>query len=272
FQSGRVPHNLSNDLGLLLFLKGDGRTYQARLTTNATFRGMDVSFAADFETVAGDWMQVKVPWTAFTGSFRGMSLPDKTLEPSQVQRVAILIGDKKQAPFSLEVGWIRTYGKGQGEFKRAKAGAKPAPTTAGGPQQIIPTSVADGRFTTLKTALDAAGLTPFFQWDNPLTVFAPTDEAFAKLAPAVLEDLLLPENKKKLVSVLSYHVVTGDNRLPDALSATEVKTIEGSPLKVVFSEGKVKVNDATLVEADIDCSDGVIHVVDTVLLPPSLRG
>ena len=136
---------------------------------------------------------------------------------------------------------------------------------------LIATAVADGRFTILKQALDAAGLTTFFQWDDPLTIFAPTDEAFAKLPEGVLEDLLRPENKKKLITLLSYHVSTGANGLGDALKAKEVSTIEGSPVEFSFSDGKVRVNGAALIDADVKCSDGVIHVIDSVLVPSQLK-
>jgi uncharacterized surface protein with fasciclin (FAS1) repeats len=269
-RSGRVNLNLSNDLGLLLLVKGDGRTYEARLDSDARFRGNTVSFAGEFKTTKGKWQQVKIPFSAFKGSFRGTDLPDMVLDPSLVQGVGILLADKQAGPFDLEIDWIRTYGKGQGSFterntKPASGEGQPEVTT---PSNLIATAVADGRFKTLKTALDTAGLTPFFQWANPLTVFAPTDEAFAKLPKDVLADLLKPENKQKLISLLSYHVSPGANGLADALKSKEIETIQGAPLKVAFSGGRVRVNDAVLVDGDVRCSDGVIHVIDTVLLPP----
>ena len=87
-----------------------GRTYQVRLTTDAVFRGMEVSFAAEFTTIKGEWMEAKIPFAGFKGSFRGLDLPDERLDTSKVRRVSILIGDKKQAPFSVELDFIRTYG------------------------------------------------------------------------------------------------------------------------------------------------------------------
>ena len=115
-RSGKVDFNLSNDLGLLLLVKGDGRTYQARLATDARFRGMEVSFAGEFATVKGRWQQVKIPFSTFKGSFRGRDLPEKVLDPSMIQRIGILLADKQQGTFNLEIDWIRTYGKGQGNF------------------------------------------------------------------------------------------------------------------------------------------------------------
>jgi monofunctional biosynthetic peptidoglycan transglycosylase len=110
FRSGDVKLDLSNALGLLLRVKGDGRTYQVRLATDALFRGMEVSFAAEFATQRGEWIEVKVPFAGFKGSFRGLDLPEERLDTSKVRRVSILLGDKKQAPFEAEFDFIRTYG------------------------------------------------------------------------------------------------------------------------------------------------------------------
>lgn len=272
-RSGDVALNLSNDLGLLLRVRGDGRTYEARLATDATYRGMEVSFMGEFETKAGEWTQVKIPFSSFAGSFRGRDLPDAKLDPSMIQRIGILLADKKAGTFDLEIDYIRTYGKGQGAFterRDAAPGGEPV-TATGDENRLISTAVADGRFTTFKKALDAAGLTPFFQWDNPLTVFAPTDEAFARIPAETLENLLRPENKQQLVALLSHHVVTGSASLANSLGAGSVKTIEGGDLAVSFSTGRIRVNDAILLEGDIECSDGILHVVDTVLLPGAIE-
>jgi len=110
FRSGDLKLDLSSHLGLLLRVKGDGRTYQVRLATDAVFRGMEVSFAAEFTTIKGEWVEAKVPFSGFKGSFRGLNLPEERLDTSKVRRVSILIGDKKQAPFAVELDFIRTYG------------------------------------------------------------------------------------------------------------------------------------------------------------------
>jgi NADH dehydrogenase [ubiquinone] 1 alpha subcomplex assembly factor 1 len=109
FRSGDLKLDLSGDLGLLLRVKGDGRTYQARLATDALFRGMEVSFAAEFATKKGEWFEVKVPFASFKGTFRGLDLPKEKLDPAKVSRVSILLGDKKQGPFELEIDSIQTY-------------------------------------------------------------------------------------------------------------------------------------------------------------------
>lgn len=113
-RSADVDFNLSNDLGLLLLVKGDGRTYEARLDSSARFRGNPVSFAGKFKTTKGKWQQVKIPFSDFKGSFRGTELPKEVLDPSVIERVWILLGDKQEGPFNLEIDWIRTYGKSEG--------------------------------------------------------------------------------------------------------------------------------------------------------------
>jgi uncharacterized surface protein with fasciclin (FAS1) repeats len=273
-RSESVDFDLSNDLGLLLRVKGDGRTYQARLESDATYRGMKVSFSGEFTTKAGQWTQVKVPFSSFTGSLYGTDLPDKELNPAVVERVWILLADKKAGPFDLEIDWIRTYGKGQGPGALTQASPQPAPESqapAVATANLIDTAVADGRFSTLKAALDAAGLTVFFQWDNKLTVFAPTDEAFAKLPEGTVEELLKPKNKDLLVEILSYHVASGQFELPDALQASDIEVVKGGSVDVSFSNGRVRVNDANLIDGDVICTDGVIHVIDAVLLPEAVK-
>jgi hypothetical protein len=108
-RSGDVNLDLSKNLGLVLRVKGDGRTYQARLATDARYRGMEVSFSAEFATTKGEWIEVKVPFTTFKGSFRGTDLPDERLVPAKIRRLSILLGDKKQGPFEIEIDSIRTY-------------------------------------------------------------------------------------------------------------------------------------------------------------------
>jgi NADH dehydrogenase [ubiquinone] 1 alpha subcomplex assembly factor 1 len=110
FRSGDLKLDLSRHSGLVLRVKGDGRTYQVRLATDARFRGMEVSFAAEFATPKGEWAEVKVPFADFKGSFRGLDLPEERLDASKIRRVSILIGDKKQAPFAVELDFIRPYG------------------------------------------------------------------------------------------------------------------------------------------------------------------
>jgi uncharacterized surface protein with fasciclin (FAS1) repeats len=133
-------------------------------------------------------------------------------------------------------------------------------------KDIVETAVGAGQFKTLAAALQAAGLVDALKGKGPFTVFAPTDEAFAKLPKGTVEDLLKPENKEKLASILKYHVVEGRVFSPDAVKAGTAKTLQGGSVKIT-SEGGVKVDNAMVTTADLDASNGVIHVIDTVILP-----
>ena len=134
-------------------------------------------------------------------------------------------------------------------------------------KDIVDTAVAAGNFKTLAAALQAAGLVETLKSAGPFTVFAPTDEAFAKLPAGTVENLLKPENKEKLVAILTYHVVAGDVMAKDVVKLDEAKTVNGKSVKIMAHGGKVMVDGATVVKADIQCSNGVIHVIDTVLMP-----
>ncbi len=134
-------------------------------------------------------------------------------------------------------------------------------------ENIVETAVAADDFKTLTAALKAAGLVDTLEGRGPFTVFAPTDEAFAKLPAGTVEDLLKPENKEKLVSILTYHVVAGDVTAKDVAKLTEAKTVNGKELKITSLGGKVTVGGANVIKTDIKCSNGVIHIIDAVLLP-----
>lgn len=137
-----------------------------------------------------------------------------------------------------------------------------------GKADIVDTAVAAGQFKTLAAALTAADLISTLKGKGPFTVFAPTDEAFAKLPAGTVENLLKPENKEKLKAVLLYHVVSG--KVPASkvvkLNGKEVKTVQGGAVKINTGNG-VKVNDSTVVKTDIKAKNGIIHVIDTVLIP-----
>lgn len=134
-------------------------------------------------------------------------------------------------------------------------------------KDIVDTAAGAGQFKTLVAAVKAAGLVDTLKGDGPFTVFAPTDEAFAKLPDGTVEDLLKPENKDKLVSILTYHVVPGKIMSGDISGKeTEVKTVQGDMLDVNAKDG-VMVDEAKVVKADIPATNGVIHVIDTVVMP-----
>lgn len=158
----------------------------------------------------------------------------------------------KEASFALILGVLASV---------LPANAAPAK------MDIVDTAVAAGSFKTLAAALQAAGLVDTLKGKGPFTVFAPTDDAFAKLPPGTVETLLKPENKEKLKAILLYHVVAGDVTSGQVVKLTSAKAVNGQEVKISVVDGTVMINDAKVVKADIAASNGVIHVIDTVLLP-----
>ncbi len=145
--------------------------------------------------------------------------------------------------------------------------AMAAPKDNTGHKDIVDTAVATGSFQTLAKALQAADLVDTLKGPGPFTVFAPTDEAFAKLPAGTLGDLLKPENKDKLRAILTYHVVAGKIPSAKVVTLSSAKTVNGQEVKIKAMGGNVMVNNAHVVKADIPASNGVIHVIDTVILP-----
>jgi uncharacterized surface protein with fasciclin (FAS1) repeats len=137
--------------------------------------------------------------------------------------------------------------------------------TAAPAADIVDTAVSAGSFNTLVKAVQAAGLVDTLKGPGPFTVFAPTDEAFAKLPAGTLESLLA--NPEQLKKVLTYHVVAGKVMASDVVKLKEAKTVQGSAVKIKVSGGNVMVDNARVVKTDIECDNGVIHVIDTVILP-----
>jgi uncharacterized surface protein with fasciclin (FAS1) repeats len=135
-----------------------------------------------------------------------------------------------------------------------------------GTKDIVDTAVAAGNFKTLVTAVKAAGLVDTLKGEGPFTVFAPTDEAFAKIPEDKLQALL--KDKKALTAVLTYHVVSGKVMAADVVKLDSAKTVQGQSLGIVTKDGKVTINGVNAVKTDIVCKNGVIHVIDAVLMPP----
>jgi uncharacterized surface protein with fasciclin (FAS1) repeats len=144
-----------------------------------------------------------------------------------------------------------------------------APAANAQDKDIVDTAVAAGSFKTLATALQAAGLVETLKGPGPFTVFAPTDEAFAKLPKGTLDDLLKPENKEKLVSILTYHVVPGKVMAADVVKLKKAKTVQGSEISIKVKGEKVMADKANVIKTDVGASNGVIHVIDAVMMPPA---
>jgi uncharacterized surface protein with fasciclin (FAS1) repeats len=177
-----------------------------------------------------------------------------------VDSVGFTLADKKAGPFSLEVEYVKA-GFSSGE---------PSGEARGGTS--VDVASAAGSFKTLLAAATAADLAGALAGDGSLTVFAPTDEAFAKLPAGTVDELLKPENRGKLVDILKYHVISGRVPLAKALELGEAATLQGAVVTAGFTDGRVRIGAATLLKADIPASNGVIHVIDQVLLPPESSG
>lgn len=135
-------------------------------------------------------------------------------------------------------------------------------------KNIVEVAVAGG-FDTLVAAVKAAGLVEMLQGDGPFTVFAPTDEAFAKLPTGTVENLLQPENKDQLLAILAYHVVPARVTAAEVVNLDTAPTLQGATLDIETENGAVQINNATVTATDIEATNGIVHVIDTVLLPPS---
>jgi transforming growth factor-beta-induced protein len=148
----------------------------------------------------------------------------------------------------------------------APAPAEP-PEEVPAAMDIVDTAVAAGSFGTLVAAVQAADLVDVLKSEGPFTVFAPTDEAFAKLPAGTLDDLLKPESKEKLTAILTYHVVAGKVMAADVVGLTSATTVNGADLTIAVEGDTVMVDGAKVVQTDIECSNGVIHVIDAVVVP-----
>lgn len=145
--------------------------------------------------------------------------------------------------------------------------AEPQPAASSATADIVATAEGAGQFGTLLTAVRAADLEATLKGPGPFTVFAPTDDAFAKLPAGTVEGLLRPENKDELRAILTYHVVGGRVASADAVKLSSAKTVNGQELTLKAQDGALLVDEAKVVQADIEASNGIIHVIDTVMLP-----
>jgi len=134
-------------------------------------------------------------------------------------------------------------------------------------KDIVDLAVGTEFLSTLVAAVKAGGLVDVLKGDGPFTVFAPTNEAFAKLPEGTVESLLKPENKDKLIKILTYHVVAGKVMSTDLSNGMEAETVQGQKIKIMLKDGVAMVNNATITTADIEASNGVVHVIDTVIMP-----
>jgi uncharacterized surface protein with fasciclin (FAS1) repeats len=217
------------------------------------------SYRAFLPTTAGEWQETTIPFGDFKLQAFGQALPSKAINPAAVSSIGFMMADKKSGPFSLEIESVKATGPD----------AAATPEGAKGGKTLVDVATAAGGFKTLLAAAKSADLVGVLAGDGPLTVLAPTDEAFAKLPAGTVETLLKPENREQLVALLKHHVIAGRVTLAKALEAREGVTLQGSTLTIKFEDGRVRIGSATLVTADIQAANGIIHVIDQVLIPPT---
>ncbi|MFT5474253.1 MAG: putative surface protein with fasciclin (FAS1) repeats [Candidatus Promineifilaceae bacterium] len=233
-----------------LRVKGDGRSYKVHLRTAKTRSAS--AYSAPLPTEDGVWNNISIPIKDFKFTMFGRAIPTgRRLNAEDVVSIGVMLADKQEGPFRLEMDWIRATGADD-----------PRTDIDQNQPDIVQTAIAAGSFETLVAALKAAELVEALQAEGPFTVFAPNDEAFSKLPPETINMLLKPENRDKLVALLSYHVVPGVVRLNEQ----SLETLNGTPL-MLSSFGGVSINEASVLSADIEASNGIIHIIDTVLIP-----
>ncbi len=239
-------------------LKGDGRTYYFNLMTSS--RSAASSYRVPLNTQRDTWQDIHINLNDFVyTSFGRVILGAEPLKAKDIQSLGFTLSDKKSGPFQLEISEIRA----EKETDTNEAAVVRQSHESGESKDIMDTAVAAGTFKTLVAAVKAAGLADSLKGKGPLTVFAPSDEAFAKLPKGTVEDLLKPENRDKLIAVLSYHVVSGKI----LLGSQSAETLQGQSIEI-RTVGSFEVNRANVITSDIMASNGVIHVIDKVLLPP----
>lgn len=232
--------------------RGDGRTYWVDLRVSNQMSAS--SYRAFLPTTAGEWKETLIPFTDFKLQSFGRELPSKPINPASITSVGFTLADKKEGPFSLEIEYIKA------------SAAADSPDAEGG-NTLVDVAKAAGQFKTLLAAAAAADLVGVLSGDGPLTILAPTDDAFAKLPAGAVDALLLPENRDQLVAILKNHVIAGRVTLANALSAREAASLQGSKIAFKFEDGRILVGKAAMLQSDIVATNGVIHVIDQVLIP-----
>jgi transforming growth factor-beta-induced protein len=246
-RTDRQMLGFKNFKGLALRIRGDGRSYKMTLRTSNTSRW--ITFWADFQTKDGEWQEIKIPFDKFYATSFGYKRKNK-LAITKIDSIGFMIYDKKAGDFSLEVAKIKAF--------------LDSPTKK---QNIVEVASNAGIFKTLLAAAKAAGLVKALSGPGPMTVLAPTDDAFAKIPASKIRSLLQPENVESLKTILSHHVFPGAASLKTVIRSGSLTSLAKQRVNVQIINGSVKVGGAGIISADISCSNGVIHVIDTVILP-----
>jgi uncharacterized surface protein with fasciclin (FAS1) repeats len=246
--------DLDGTSGIVVKARGDGRTYWVDLRIQDQMAAS--SYRAYLPTVAGEWKETLLPFKDFKLQSFGRELTSRPIKPNSIASAGFTLADKKEGPFSLEIEYVKATGDAAAADGDAKAG-----------NSLVDVAKAAGGFKTLLAAATAAELVGVLSGEGPLTILAPTDDAFAKLPAGTVEGLLKPENRDQLVAILKNHVIAGRIPLAKALEAREAASLQGSKIAFRFEDGRVLVGKAALLKADIAASNGMIHVIDHVLIP-----
>jgi len=257
--------NLSGYDTIAVRVKGDGRTYYLNLMASSSLRSA-ASYRAAMQTKARTWQEIRVPLSDFRYTAFGRRIGKRSPEASRIRSVGFTLADKKAGPFRLEVAWIKAMKSDQAGTSDARGLAKGSDKS----QDIVDIAISSQSLKTLVAAVSKADLVKTLKGPGPFTVFAPTNGAFAKLPEGTLESLLKPENKDKLVEILKFHLVSGRWTEAEVRKSPVVDTVQGTSL--LFSQGPlgITVDGASVVQSDILASNGVIHVIDRVLLPKNI--
>ncbi|MEQ9096051.1 MAG: CIA30 family protein [Phycisphaerales bacterium] len=236
--------------GIEVEVRGDGRTYKFDVRLS-NVRMMAGAYQQDFKTTEGTWETVRLPFEGFRlYSFGRLVSGAPEIIPTNIESIGVSLSDKQPGPFQLDVRSIRAYGS-QGAA---------SPKTSGGELATVAT---EAGLTTLLRLVEAAEMTlP----DEPVTIFAPTNDAFAALPKEQVDALLRPEARQTLRSILAYHVVAGAKSSSEVLSRRSLETLNGQSVRV-GSDGGATVGTASIVATDVAFDGGVVHVVDAVLMP-----
>lgn len=247
---------------LAVRVKGDGRSYYLSLRTPD--RRMASSYRAPIQTMAGQWTEVRLPLKDFYYTSFGRRIERAPIQASQINSLGFTLSDKKPGGFYLEIDWIKAIDSSadvSDTTYQAAVRAQVGDRSEASSGNLVQVATAAGQFKTLLAAAKAAGLVETLtDPDAQLTVFAPTDEAFAKLPEGTVQSLLRPSNREALRAVLANHVVKGKIQLGQSIN-----TLQGQTL--ALSIDKARIGDASILAANVQASNGVIHVIDGVIMP-----
>lgn len=261
----------ANELLVRLRANAD-RKYVFIIQAEAEGARRPISYWQKFSVIGDAFQTVRLALGDFYPTFRGTKLDGYPLELDRITSLGLMVYDGKAGAFRMEVEGITAFSTttstpAPSEAEREES----APAAASGPKNIVGLARSAGTFEILLAAAEAAGLDGTLAGSGPFTVLAPSDEAFKKLPEGTVEKLLLPRNAEQLRQVLLFHVVPGRRSARDLLTADSLPTLQGQELRFGLVEGRLRTGETTIVANDLEASNGIVHVIDRVLLPEMKR-